>query len=95
MNLAAPTPLPNAEFMHALRGAWGASIGLPAPSRLLGIGAFLMRTETELVFKSRRAASARLRDHGFVFKWSRLPDAGRDLVARWRVRPATDSISAP
>lgn len=95
VNLAAPTPLPNAEFMHALREAWGTSIGLPAPSWLLEIGAFFMRTETELVLKSRRVVSARLGDHGFVFSWPVWPVAARDLVARWRSRPGADSISAP
>lgn len=95
VNLAAPTPLPNAEFMRALRDACGTSIGLPAPAWLLEIGALFMRTETELVLKSRRVVSTRLRDHGFVFTWPVWPDAARDLVKRWRTRPSADSISAP
>lgn len=95
VNLAAPTPLPNAEFMRALREAWGTSIGLPAPAWLLEIGAFFMRTETELVLKSRRVVSGRLGDHGFVFTWPVWPAAARDLVARWRSWPGADSISAP
>ena len=95
VNLAAPTPLPNAEFMRALRVAWGTSIGLPAPAWLLEVGALFMRTETELVLKSRRVVSTRLRDHGFVFTWPVWPDAARDLVNRWRSRPTADSISAP
>lgn len=95
VNLAAPTPLPNADFMRALRHAWGTSIGLPAPAWLLEIGALFMRTETELVLKSRRVVSTRLRDHGFVFTWPVWPEAARDLVNRWRSRPTADSISAP
>jgi uncharacterized protein (TIGR01777 family) len=95
VNLAAPTPLPNADFMRALRHAWGTSIGLPAPAWLLEIGALFMRTETELVLKSRRVVSTRLRDHGFVFTWPVWPEAARDLVDRWRSRPTADSISAP
>jgi uncharacterized protein (TIGR01777 family) len=95
VNLAAPAPLPNADFMRALRHAWGTSIGLPAPAWLLEVGALFMRTETELVLKSRRVVSARLRDHGFVFTWPVWPDAARDLVKRWRSRPSADSISAP
>ncbi|HKW03251.1 MAG TPA: TIGR01777 family oxidoreductase [Vicinamibacterales bacterium] len=95
VNLAAPNPLPNAEFMRALRDAWGTSMGLPAPAWLLEIGALFMRTETELVLKSRRVVSARLRDHGFVFSWPQWPEAARDLVKRWRSRPTADSISAP
>ena len=95
VNLAAPAPLPNADFMRALRHAWGTSIGLPAPAWLLEVGALFMRTETELVLKSRRVVSARLRDHGFVFTWPVWPDAARDLVKRWRSRSSADSISAP
>ena len=95
VNLAAPTPLTNAEFMRALRDAWGTSIGLPAPRWLLEIGAIFMRTETELVLKSRRVVSTRLSDHGFVFTWPAWPDAARDLVKRWRSWPTADSISAP
>jgi NAD dependent epimerase/dehydratase family enzyme len=53
VNLAAPEPLPNAEFMRALRGAWGARIGLPATAWMLAIGALFMGTETELILKSR------------------------------------------
>ena len=54
VNLAAPEPLPNAEFMRVLRRAWGIRFGLPAPEWVLGIGAFFLRTETELILKSRR-----------------------------------------
>ena len=60
VNLAAPEPLPNADFMRALRRAWGARVGLPATDRMIEVGAFLMRTETELVLKSRRVVPRRL-----------------------------------
>ena len=46
--------------MRALREAWGARIGLPASDLMLEIGALLMRTETELVLKSRRVVPGRL-----------------------------------
>jgi NAD dependent epimerase/dehydratase family enzyme len=59
VNLAAPGPLPNAEFMRVLREAWGARLGLPATRWMLEIGAWLMRTETELVLKSRRVVPGR------------------------------------
>lgn len=62
VNIAAPTPLPHAEFMRVLREAWGAAIGLPARGWILELGAALMRTETELVLKSRRVVPARLLD---------------------------------
>ncbi len=64
VNLAAPEPLPNKEFMRVLREAWGAPIGMPAMEWMLGIAAVLMNTETELILKSRRVvpvANARIR----------------------------------
>ena len=54
VNIAAPGPLPNREFMQALRTAWGISLGLPAPAWLLELGTFVLRTESELMLKSRR-----------------------------------------
>ena len=84
VNLAAPHPLPNAAFMRDLRAAWGARVGLPATKWMLEAGAVLMRTETELVLKSRRVVPGRLLEAGFEFRWPRWPDAARDLCARWR-----------
>lgn len=84
VNLAAPAPLPNAEFMRALREAWGMPIGLPAFEWMLAIGAFFLRTETELILKSRRVVSARLAEHGFTFQYADWPAAARELCARWR-----------
>src|ERR1700682_1338485 len=60
VNIAAPGPLPNAEFMKALRKAWGTSFGLPARQWMLALGAILVRTETELILKSRRVVPGRL-----------------------------------
>jgi uncharacterized protein len=60
VNLAAPNPLPNRDFMRALRRAWGTRVGLPAPRPLLELGAVFLRTETELILKSRRVVPGRL-----------------------------------
>jgi uncharacterized protein len=79
VNLSAPEPLPNAEFMRVLREAWGARIGLPAARWMLEIGARLMGTETELVLKSRRVAPGRLLREGFTFEFPSWPAAARDL----------------
>lgn len=86
INLAAPEPLPNAEFMRALRRAWGMLIGLPATEWMLAIGAVLMRTETELVLKSRRVVPGRLLSDGFMFQHPTWADAAADLCARVRRR---------
>jgi uncharacterized protein (TIGR01777 family) len=84
VNLAAPNPLPNSEFMRSLREAWGIRIGLPLPAWLLEIGAVAMRTETELILKSRRVVSCRLASAGFQFVYPEWQAAARDLVTRWR-----------
>lgn len=84
VNLAAPFPLPNNEFMSALRDAWGIQLGLPAREWILGIGAFLMRTETELLLKSRRVVPGILQGNGFEFRYPEWPAAARDLVSGWR-----------
>jgi uncharacterized protein len=86
VNVASPNPLPNAEFMRVLRHACGVRFGLPASKWMLEIGALVMRTETELILKSRRVVPARLLDAGFTFKFPEWSDAARDL---WRTRGTT------
>jgi len=84
VNLAAPNPLPNAAFMRALREAWGTRVGLPATWWMLEIGAIFLRTETELILKSRRVAPGRLLRGGFAFQYPTWPEAARALCAEWR-----------
>jgi len=84
VNVAAPHPVPNAEFMRVLREAAGAGVGLPASRWMLEVGAVFMRTETELVLKSRRVVPGRLLEGGFSFAFPRWQDAARDLVQRRR-----------
>lgn len=84
VNLASPNPLPNADFMRDLREAWGTRIGLPATRWMLAVGAFLMRTETELVLKSRRVVPGRLLAAGFAFEFPAWRAAAEDLCRRWR-----------
>ncbi len=84
INLAAPNPLPQVEFMRVLRRAYGISIGLPATKWMLGLGALLMQSETELILKSRRVVPKLLLDAGFKFDFPDWPDAARDLCQKWR-----------
>ncbi|HWN08941.1 MAG TPA: TIGR01777 family oxidoreductase [Pyrinomonadaceae bacterium] len=86
VNLSAPRPLPNAEFMQYLREAWGISFGLPATKLMLEIGAFVLRSETELILKSRRVVPTRLLESGFQFRFPNWAEAARDLSAKWRDR---------
>ncbi|MDQ6779780.1 MAG: TIGR01777 family oxidoreductase [Candidatus Eremiobacteraeota bacterium] len=85
VNIAAPTPLPNRDFMRSLCQSWGARIALPASTWMLELGAAFMRTETELVLKSRRVIPTRLLDAGFEFLYPTWPEAAADLVRRWRL----------
>lgn len=84
VNLAAPNPLPNDEFMRALREAWGIRLGLPASALMLEVGAFFLRTETELILKSRRVVPQRLTASGFDFRFPDWREAAADLCRRWR-----------
>jgi hypothetical protein len=84
VNLASPHPVPNAEFMRTLRSAWGAPFGLPATAWMLEIGAFFLRTETELVLKSRRVVPGRLLESGFSFNYPAWQQAAEELCRRWR-----------
>jgi uncharacterized protein (TIGR01777 family) len=83
-NLASPSPLPNREFMRVLREKWGARIGLRNYEWMIEAGAFALRTESELVLKSRRVVPGRLTEAGFQFLFVGWPTAAEDLIARWR-----------
>jgi uncharacterized protein (TIGR01777 family) len=84
VNVASPNPLPNAEFMRILREAYGVPFGLPARHWMLEVGAAFMRTETELILKSRRVVPGRLLQHGFAFTFPNWTDAAADLCERWK-----------
>jgi hypothetical protein len=89
VNLASPHPLPNRDFLRAIREAWGTRIGLPTTSWMIEIGTFLMRTESELILKSRQVVPGRLLAAGFQFTFPHWPAAARDLVTRWKSRKFT------
>jgi uncharacterized protein (TIGR01777 family) len=84
INLASPNPLPNREFMADLRRAWGAKIGLRSAGWMLEIGAVFLRTETELILKSRRVVPGRLLREKFLFTYPDWPEAVRELCDRWK-----------
>jgi uncharacterized protein (TIGR01777 family) len=84
VNISSPNPLPYRDFMRELRRAAGVPIGLPATKWMLEVGAFFLRTETELILKSRRVVPGRLLMNGFTFKFPEWPQAARDLVSRSR-----------
>jgi uncharacterized protein (TIGR01777 family) len=84
VNLASPNPLPYGAFLRALRRAWGMPVGLPASRWMVELGAFALRTESELALKSRRVVPGRLLQSGLAFQWPTWPEAAQDLCRRWR-----------
>ena len=80
VNVCAPNPLPNAEFMRVLREECGARIGLPAARWMLEVGAFFLRTETELLLKSHRVVTGRLLSAGFRFEYPEWRPAVRAVI---------------
>ncbi|MBV8895098.1 MAG: TIGR01777 family oxidoreductase [Acidobacteriaceae bacterium] len=85
VNVASPYPETNRDFMCCLRRAYCTSyVGVPAPTWALSIGALFMRTETELILKSRRVIPKRLQDSGFDLHFPKWRGACQDLINRWR-----------
>ena len=82
VNVAAPHPLPYPDFMRALRRAARVPVGLPATRWMLEVGAFALRTESELVLESRRVVPGRLLAAGFAFAYPEWPAAAAELVGR-------------
>jgi uncharacterized protein (TIGR01777 family) len=88
VNLAAPEPLPYAEFVRILRTAAGVPVGLPATKWMAEIGAFALRSDTELLLKSRRVTPGKLLTAGFGFTYPQWPAAAEDLVRQTRASPS-------
>lgn len=82
VNFAAPNPVPNHELMRAFRELVGMPLGLPATAWMLEVGAFFLRTETELILKSRRVVPGRLLRAGFEFRFPELRGALSELQSR-------------
>lgn len=90
-NVCSPHPLPNQAFMAALGRACGRRLAVPVPRWALECGALLLRTETELVLKSRRVVPGRLLHAGFSFRYPDWPAAAAELVRRGRASRAGES----
>ncbi|MFF0013282.1 TIGR01777 family oxidoreductase [Streptomyces sp. NPDC005374] len=91
VNLASPGPLPHRDFMRALRTAWGVPVGLPATRWMAEVGAYALRSDTELLLKSRRVVPGRLHAAGFAFAYSEWERAAASLVQRARLLRAASS----
>ncbi|MCB9680586.1 MAG: DUF1731 domain-containing protein [Alphaproteobacteria bacterium] len=93
VNVTAPEPIPNAALMAQLRDALGVRFGLPITPWMAEVGAVFLKTDTELMQKSRRVVPRRLLDAGMTFALPRWEDAAVDLVRRTR-GPAAPAITA-
>jgi uncharacterized protein (TIGR01777 family) len=94
VNLASTEPLPNADFMRVLRKAWGKRWGLPAKRWMLELGAFFLRTESELILKSRRVVPGLLLQSGFKFTFPTWAEAAEDLCSRAATTPPPGQSAA-
>lgn len=86
VNVGAPGPLPNRDFLREYRAAWGVPIGIPSTAALIRLGARVMSTEAELLLKSRYTLPERLTQAGFTFEYPEWAGAIRALVGEVRAR---------
>lgn len=80
-NCCAPNPVDNAKLMQTMREVMGLNFGLPAYEWMLKIGAVLIKTETELILKSRWVLPERLLTEGYRFKYPQLKPAIENILA--------------
>lgn len=79
-NCSSPHPVSNRELMHRLRQAMKVGFGLPSPRWMLELGALLIRTETELILKSRWVIPDRLMRAGYSFKYNTIDQALQHIL---------------
>jgi uncharacterized protein (TIGR01777 family) len=79
-NCSAPNPISNRELMKALRSQMNAPFGIPTPKWMLEIGSIMIRTETELVLKSRWVIPERLEKEGFSFTFKSIEETLEDIL---------------
>ena len=82
INIVSPKPIRNYDFMKKLRKTVGFPFGIPMSVFLLEIGSFFIRTETELVLKSRNVIPKKLLENGFKFKFQNVDDVFQNLLSK-------------
>lgn len=80
VNIVSPKPITNSNFMTSLRKAVNIPFGIPISETLLKFGSVLIRTETELVLKSRNVIPKRLQENGFQFEFDTLEKTLKNLL---------------
>lgn len=79
-NCSAPQPVSNRELMKQIRSVMNRPFGLPAPKLMLEIGSVMLRTETELVLKSRWVLPERLEREGYNFTFNTLDKTLKNIL---------------
>ncbi len=79
-NTSAPNAVNNKTLMRTLRKEMNVKIGLPAPAWLLTLGAIIIKTETELILKSRWVVPEKLQQAGFQFTYPTIDAAFKNIV---------------
>ncbi|TYS68635.1 DUF1731 domain-containing protein [Sutcliffiella horikoshii] len=74
-------PISNKKFMAEMREKMNRKIGLPSPRWMLEVGAVVIRTETELILKSRWVIPERLEKEGYQFKYPKIDEALADILS--------------
>ncbi|RYZ57143.1 MAG: DUF1731 domain-containing protein, partial [Chitinophagaceae bacterium] len=80
VNCSSPNPVTNSVLMKTLRKQLAVPFGLPSPKWLLEIGAVVIRTETELILKSRWVLPQRLLAAGYAFRYPALTAALEEII---------------
>lgn len=93
INASAPNPSDNRTVMATLRRVLRVPLGLPVMRWMLELGSIAIRTETELVLKSRWVVPERLLQAGYEFRYPTLEPALRSIVAE-RSRPARSALGS-
>ena len=82
VNVSSPNPTDSRGFMATLRRVLGVRLGIPTPRFVLELGSMVIRTETELVLKSRWVVPERLLAAGYRFEYPELEPALREILGR-------------
>jgi uncharacterized protein (TIGR01777 family) len=80
VNTASPNPVNNATLMKTCCNSMKMPIALPAPVWLLQFGAILIKTETELILKSRWVIPERLMQSGYTFTYAHIEQALENII---------------
>lgn len=82
LNVSSPNPETNRELMAHLRTVLGVPFGIPLQRWMLELGTWVIRSETELVLKSRWVLPERLEQAGFRFEHPHLDAALASILVR-------------